>query len=78
MNPIRRCRDPECRAEIRFEKTHAGATIPIDAFPVAPEHRVLKRPVKHGYVYDGGIVRPHQADEGPCFMSHVVTCHANH
>ena len=74
MNPIRKCRAPECRAEIRFEPTHTGARIPLDAFPIAEENDVLQEAVKGGWVYENGLVRPHAAGEGNCYMSHFTTC----
>ena len=74
MNPVRRCRVPECRAQIRFESTHAGARIPLDAFPVAEENDVLQEAVKGGWVYGHGLVRPHQAGERNCYLSHFMTC----
>ena len=74
MNPIRKCRAPECRAEIRFEPTHTGARIPLDAFPILEDNELFQLPVPGGYVYENGLVRPHQAGEGNCYMSHFTTC----
>jgi hypothetical protein len=61
-----RCKS--CRAQIRFEKTEYGSTMPFDAEPVL---------VGGAYELEGGTARfvPKDKREGkPLFTPHFATC----